>query len=207
MWLMSGTEDASQHRQRSEVNSARVIRSLQQCGASLWCPLYVSRRKTHWTSWILHEAPAMTGWRGKQKGKISSKREREEGKEGWRRDKEGPVRPNKDRLYSSKGQMGVLFMVSPYTLRGAPLGPFKAEERCVCTHTVFPPGSHTHTWDNLQSPTIHTALLTMTNTPHKRSCACWICLCSVIFFYSLKPTYYPRSLVEQRHAWLFPHGS
>lgn len=55
----------------------------------------------------------MTGWRGKQKGKISSEREGEEGEVGWRRDKEGPVRPNKDRLYSGEGQMGVLFMVSP----------------------------------------------------------------------------------------------
>lgn len=93
----------------------------------------------------------MTGWRGKQKGKISSKREGEEGKEGWRRDKEGPVRPNKDRLYSSKGQMGVLFMVSPYTLRGAPLGPFKAEEVCicVCVFIQFFLLTRAHTWDNL----------------------------------------------------------
>lgn len=91
----------------------------------------------------------MTGWRGKQKGKISSKREREEGKEGWRRDKEGPVRPNKDRLYSSEGQMGVLFMVSPYTLRGAPLGPFKAEEVCiyVCVFVQFFLLARAHTWD------------------------------------------------------------
>lgn len=88
---------------------------------------------------------------GKTKGKISSKREGEEGKEGWRRDKEGPVRPNKDRLYSSEGQMGVLFMVSPYTLRGGPLGLFKAEEVCVCVcvHTVFPGGSSTHLGQSL----------------------------------------------------------
>lgn len=69
---------------------------------------------------------------GKQKGKTSSKREGEEGKEGQRRDKEGPVRPNKDGLYTGEGQMGVLFMVSSYTLREAPSGHFKAEEACMC---------------------------------------------------------------------------
>lgn len=32
------------------------------------------------------------------------------------------MRPDKDRLYSGEGQMGALFMCSPYTLRGAPSG-------------------------------------------------------------------------------------
>lgn len=58
----------------------------------------------------------MTGWRGKQKGKILSERE---GEEGQRRDKEGPVRPNKDRLYCKEGQMGVLFMASSYSQRSS----------------------------------------------------------------------------------------
>lgn len=100
----------------------------------------------------------MTGWRGKQKGKISSKREGEEGKEGWRKDKEGPVRPNKDRLYSSEGQMGVLFMVSPYTLRGAPLGPFKAEEVyiCVCVCSYSFSSWLEHTLGTTFSPQIST---------------------------------------------------
>ena len=127
----------------------------------------------------------MTGWRGKQKGKISSKREGEEGKEGWRRDKEGPVRPNKDRLYSSKGQMGVLFMVSPYTLRGAPLGPFKAEEVCVCARSVSPPGSRTHSGQPPVPKYPHFPAHHDKHTTQK--VLCMLELSVFCHFYSLKP--------------------
>lgn len=196
MWLMSSAEDGSQHCWWSEVNLAWDLRSPPQCGAPLCCPLYVSRReKTHWTSWILHESPAMTGWKGKQKGKISSAREGEEQREGWRRDKECPVRPNKDRLYSDEGQMGVLFMVSPYTRRGAPLGPLK-QRRCMFIQ-FFPPGSHTYTWDNLWSPNIHTILL--------RHYTKVLDVCSVIF-YSPELHIIPQ-VCSSSYAMLFPGRS
>lgn len=141
----------SQRRPRSRVISAEVQRSRPQRGAAtVLSTVHLPKRekkKSHWSSWILHEGPAMTGWRGKTKGQDfiwarEGEREGEEGEEGWRRDKEGPVRPNKDGLYSNEGQMGVLFMVfSPYTPSGAPSGPFKAEEvyLCVCVQTLSLP--------------------------------------------------------------------
>lgn len=43
------------------------------------------------------------------------------------------MRPNKDGLCSGEGQMGVLFMGSPYALRETPSGHFKAEAACVCS--------------------------------------------------------------------------
>lgn len=97
--------------------------------------------------------------------------------------------------------MGVLFMVSPYTLRGAPLGPFKGEKMCICVclggSNSFPSWLR-HTWDNLWSPNIHTILFQVTKTLHRaRVCVCvcvclWVSLCSVIF-YSLK-LLIPKSL-------------
>lgn len=111
----------------------------------------------------------MTGWREKQKGKTSSKREREEGKEGQRRDKEGPVRPNKDGLYTGEGQMGVLFMVSSYTLREAPSGHFKEE---MCVHVcACAPDSSAH----LGQPSIPKYLHISArhdNMPHRRLGVC-----------------------------------
>lgn len=76
------------------------------------------------------------------------RRAREEGKEGKRRDKEGPMRPNKDGLCSSEGQMGVLFMGSPYTLRETPSGHLKAE----AVRNVFALAG-----DNCRSPNISTS--------------------------------------------------
>lgn len=46
------------------------------------------------------------------------------------------MRPNKDGLCSSEGQMGVLFMLLPDTPREAPSGHFKAEEVCMCSLPV-----------------------------------------------------------------------
>ncbi len=130
----------------------------------------------------------MTGWRGKQKGKISSKREGEEGKEGWRKDKEGPVRPNKDRLYSSEGQMGVLFMVSPYTLRGAPLGPFKAEEVyiCVCVCSYSFSSWLEHTLGTTFSPQISTLPARHDKHTTQRSWMCQLDLFVFCHLYGLK---------------------
>lgn len=93
------------------------------------------KKKEKKTSCILHEGPGHDRMEGeKQKGKISSKRARERREET---DKEGPVRPNKDRLYSSEGQMGVLFMVSPPTRREElPQDPLKPR-RCACAYRRF----------------------------------------------------------------------
>lgn len=123
------------------------------------------------------------------------------------------MRPNKDRLYSSEGQMGILFMVSPYTLRGAPLGPFKAEEVCicVCVHTLFfPPGSSTHLGQPLVPDISTLSLLAVTNTLHKGLgcvCVCWISLCSVIFIALSYLLSQKSSAARRLYALLFPHGS
>lgn len=148
MWLMSGTDDASQHRRRSEVDSARVLRSLPRCGAPLCCPLYISRRKTHWTSWILHESPAMTGWRGKQKGKISSKRERQ------RKDGGGIKRvlwgPTKTGFMAARVKWAFYSWFPPTHWEELPQDPLK-QRRCasVCVFIQFLLLARAHTWDNL----------------------------------------------------------
>lgn len=97
------------------------------------------RKPTEPHEYYIRTLPRQDGGENKRARFRLRESEGEEGKEGQRRDKEGPVRPNKDGLYSSEGQMGVLFMVSPYTLRGAPSGPFKAEEVCICAcaHAFF----------------------------------------------------------------------
>lgn len=72
--------------------------------------------------------------------------------------------------------MGVLFMVSSYTLREAPLGPFKAEEVCMSVHTLSPPGSSTHLGEVLVPKYPH-------SPAHKGLECIWLDLCH---FYSLK---------------------
>lgn len=77
LWLMSIAEDVSQRCLKgrallcmgSKVNAKKVE---HRCTVHCTSP----EEKTHRTSWIAHESPAMTGWRGKQKGEISSERGR-----------------------------------------------------------------------------------------------------------------------------------
>lgn len=109
------------------------------------------RKPTEPHEYYIRTLPRQDGGENKRARFHLRESEGEEGKEGQRRDKEGPVRPNKDGLYSSEGQMGVLFMVSPYTLRGAPSGPFKAEE----VYFLLSPGWSAHLGQALVPKCLH----------------------------------------------------
>lgn len=84
------------------------------------------------------------------------------------------MRPNKDGLCSSEGQMGVLFMGSPYTLRETPSGHFKAE----ALRNVFAPAG-----DNYRSPNISAfshAVTTRYSERHSQTDASPFPLCAVL---------------------------
>ncbi len=180
MWLMSGTDDASQHHQRSKVNSVRVLRSLLQCGAPLCRPLYISKRKTHWTSWILHEGPAMTGWRGKQKGKISSESERE-GKEkkdgGWiKRVLWGPTKTG---FIAARVKWPFYSWFPPTHWEELPQDPLKLR-RCASLRVLiqFVLLARENTRDNFWSPNFHTSARRDKHTPQRF----WMSVCPLALF-------------------------
>lgn len=113
---------------------------------------------------------------GKQKGKISSKSERE-GKE--KKDGGGIKRvlwgPTKTGFIAARVKWAFYSWFPPYTLRGAPSGPFKGEEVCIRAWSYSLGQSPASIYPHFVSA--------MTNSPHKGFGS--LCVLSFFFFLAL----------------------